>query len=503
VGIRHLVVVVPGFGGSVLESLSGELLWGRRRRDLVRAPFWPDRLAAGEPVVPVDLLPTISVLPWMKVAGYDRLVTALKQSLRLTDAEVEVARPGAVPRSDSSLLLFPYDFRESVARSAQRLRDEISARVSGGRRVVVVGHSMGGLVARWWWSVLGGHEVCAGLVTVGTPHRGAPKALDWLLNGVRLGPGRVADVSSELLRDAADVLGGWDSVYELLPRYPAVWQGGAAVYPAQVSVAAPSFQSKAYAAYRLHRELEDACTALTGPGEPARSQVMAFYATGHATAARAQVVDGRVQVTRADAEWLPRQGWDGGDGTVPAFSAIPIEFSGSDPDEADPDGAGAAGDSAEGGDAKLYRRWTSQPHLPIASAPALVKYLADFGSASLAMVRDGQQVREPWLAFDVADVVAAGHPWEFTVGLREADPAAATATVSLLPVDPPAGGSGEGTPVGTGGAAVAATAQRDGEVWRVQVPGLAPGAYRVRVGLDHVPEVDRVTGEDAIGVIEP
>jgi hypothetical protein len=493
VGIRHLVVVVPGIGGSVLESPSGELLWGKRRRDLVRAPFWPDRLAAGEPVVPVDLLPTISVLPWMKVAGYDRLVTALKQSLRLTEAEVEVARPGAVPRSDSSLLLFPYDFRESVARSAQRLRDEISARVSGSRRVVVVGHSMGGLVARWWWSVLGGHEVCAGLVTVGTPHRGAPKALDWLLNGVRLGPGRVADVSSELLRDTADVLGGWDSVYELLPRYPAVWQAGAAVYPAQVSVAAPSFQSKAYAAYRLHRELEDACTALAGPGAPARSQVMAFYATGHATAARAQVVDGRVQVTRVDAEWLPRQGWDGGDGTVPAFSAIPIEFSGSDPDEADPDeadpdGAGAAGDSAEGGDAKLYRRWTSQPHLPIASAPALVKYLADFGSASLAMVRDGQQVREPWLVFDVVDVVAAGHPWEFTVGLREADPGAATATVSLLPVDRRPAGRGRDT--GRDGRCCGG----DGAAGRRGVAGAGAGLAPGRIGSGWAGSRPRWTG---------
>jgi hypothetical protein len=26
------------------------------------------------------------------------------------------------------------------------------------------------------------------LITVGTPHRGAPKALDWLVNGVRVGP---------------------------------------------------------------------------------------------------------------------------------------------------------------------------------------------------------------------------------------------------------------------------------------------------------------------------
>ena len=43
--------------------------------------------------------------------------------------------------------------------------------------MIVVAHSMGGLVARYWMGPLGGWRVCRALITLGTPHRGAPKAL--------------------------------------------------------------------------------------------------------------------------------------------------------------------------------------------------------------------------------------------------------------------------------------------------------------------------------------
>jgi triacylglycerol esterase/lipase EstA (alpha/beta hydrolase family) len=45
-------------------------------------------------------------------------------------------------------------------------------------RVIVVAQSMGGLVAG-----LGGALDRQALITLGTPHRGSPKALDWLSTG--------------------------------------------------------------------------------------------------------------------------------------------------------------------------------------------------------------------------------------------------------------------------------------------------------------------------------
>jgi hypothetical protein len=61
------------------------------------------------------------------------------------------------------------------------------------------------------------------LITLGTPVRGAPKALDWLVNGA--GTGRLRNLRmTRLIR-------GWPSMYELLPQHPAGWDvaAGAAV----------------------------------------------------------------------------------------------------------------------------------------------------------------------------------------------------------------------------------------------------------------------------------
>jgi triacylglycerol esterase/lipase EstA (alpha/beta hydrolase family) len=62
---------------------------------------------------------------------------------------------------------------------------------------------MGGLVARYWLgglcaSVKPRAGDCAALITVGTPHHGAPKALDWLVNGIRVGraPSSAHDILS-------------------------------------------------------------------------------------------------------------------------------------------------------------------------------------------------------------------------------------------------------------------------------------------------------------------
>src|SRR5262249_14342134 len=57
-----------------------------------------------------------------------------------------------------------------------------------------------------------------------------------------------------------------------------------------------------------------------------RREVFAVLARGHATRAKAILSDGRLVVSKRDADWLPdSEGWPGGDGTVPAYSAVPVE----------------------------------------------------------------------------------------------------------------------------------------------------------------------------------
>ncbi len=59
------------------------------------------------------------------------------------------------------------DLAERFGRYVEDLR-----RVSGSNRVHVVGHSLGGVVARWYVEQLGGYKYVDTCVTIGTPHKG-------------------------------------------------------------------------------------------------------------------------------------------------------------------------------------------------------------------------------------------------------------------------------------------------------------------------------------------
>lgn len=61
---------------------------------------------------------------------------------------------------------------ESIARSLGKLIQ----RMPRGVRVHIVGHSLGGLVARWYVQELGGHEHVAQTISLGSPFGGSPVA---------------------------------------------------------------------------------------------------------------------------------------------------------------------------------------------------------------------------------------------------------------------------------------------------------------------------------------
>ena len=231
-GLRHLIVVVPGIGGSVLAGPDGRSVWDLRPGALVRDVIDPERLAIDRELTPTGLVDDLAVLrPWLVIPGYGALTRLLRRQfgagLCVVDHHDGTEVPAAV-----DVLRVPYDFRRSVEHSADVLGRAVTAAVGdSGRRVVVVAHSLGGLVARYWIGPGGGARHCRALITLGTPHRGAPRALDWLVNGAGVGPLRSPSVTR--------VLRGWPSVHELLPQYPAVLpaDGGEAV---EVDALAPA-----------------------------------------------------------------------------------------------------------------------------------------------------------------------------------------------------------------------------------------------------------------------
>src|SRR5690606_18369916 len=86
---------------------------------------------------------------------------------------------------------FPYDWRRDNRAAAHRLKEVVERKLGLWRkrpgmskaRAILIAHSMGGLVARYYLEVLGGWDSCRALITFGTPHRGSLNALDSLCNG--------------------------------------------------------------------------------------------------------------------------------------------------------------------------------------------------------------------------------------------------------------------------------------------------------------------------------
>jgi triacylglycerol lipase len=94
----------------------------------------------------------------------------------------------------------------SIAQRAEQLAAHVEALAAP--RVIIIAHSMGGLDARFAISKLGLHRRVAGLVTIGTPHRGTPVAdksagvlganygMPWLLSRVGLDVGALYDLTT-------------------------------------------------------------------------------------------------------------------------------------------------------------------------------------------------------------------------------------------------------------------------------------------------------------------
>jgi pimeloyl-ACP methyl ester carboxylesterase len=450
--LRHLVVVVPGFGGSVLTDADGTPRWGPAFSDIARGMIWADPLSVtGRPDLAVaGVLRTVTMFPPFVLPGYDRLVQHIRSEF--PGCRVDEVLPGRPRDLRADVVLFPYDFRFGVRPAALRLQAEIAARLNGlsrqdrNQRVIVIGHSMGGLVARYWLGPLGGAADCRALITLATPHRGVPKALDWLVNGVHVG--RIQ------LRRMTEVSRNWPGVYDLLPRYPAILPVDPddppgsmrpAIGPLEIgSIAADGFMQRAAAASQMHAEIEAAWRELGDRG--AAPALTAVFARGHPTPSRTVLADGRLRISKADPEWLPNAGWRG-DGTVPAISAVPPEL--------EPPSAAL--------------RQVPERHLPMAGTPAVIDLLRACDAAAPQPELQVQPAR-PWLGVAIDNVVQAGYPVPVVAEVLGGPPDQAT-QVSVR--------------VAGAGRADSFRCVRNGQQWQAELAGLRAGTYSVTVSAEH------------------
>jgi pimeloyl-ACP methyl ester carboxylesterase len=316
---RDLIVVLPGIMGSTLVDADGREVWGlgagtiarhalTRGRDIRRLTL-PDGIGDAHPgdgIRPGRLLPDLHVIPgiWTISVGYDRLL----QHLRRHHGEEDV-------------VVFPYDWRLSNRYNGKLLWETVRPllerrRARAGQedaKLVLVGHSMGGLVARWFLDREGGAEVTRKLVTLGTPHRGAASAVDRLVNGLRLGLGPLAVDLTALARSLP-------SLFQLLPEYACVDRNGELAKTTELDL--PNLPTALVAdAMSFHDQLDG--------GDPAAAAGYDLYpvvGTDQPTATS-------VRLDGSTARLLPTIGPDDekGDATVPRFAARPKGLRGTSP----------------------------------------------------------------------------------------------------------------------------------------------------------------------------
>jgi len=469
-GSGHLVVVLPGIGGSVLArgtDWDAEVVWDAGKRSVARLAFRSDRLGVDERLTPIGVTRSMKFMGFTVVPGYERLLSGLSML-----GTLDPGHPGR-PVPDADIVVVPYDFRFGIMAAAERLDAVVRARLEGlspaerAGRVVVVAHSLGGLVARAWMGLVGqaGEERwrwCRALVSLGTPHRGAPKALDWVVNGAPLGlPG-----PTRLVRE-------WPSVAELLPRYPAVRDvrvgdptaEGAALYPYEMPVL--GLGQRAREAYELHEQILEAWESMPRSGP----EMVACIGWPHPTPDAAYWDGAKLTVVKERPSWLEARGWesDVGDGTVPGISAVPIE------QDQDVDGP----------------RRLPDRHIRLASADVVLELLRKYLEVEPpSKYRDPRRPRHaPSLGLDVEEVHAAGKAIPVSVIARETDPALGGQPVwaRLTAAD---------------GSAVRVRLDPEGGVFRGVLPGRPPGLFGVRVDARAVPGVGDLTCADTVAVVD-
>jgi pimeloyl-ACP methyl ester carboxylesterase len=319
-----LVILLPGITGSVLANAKGKEVWGVSAGVVWRAITSLGGSITGlelagddvdDGITATRLVPDVTLVPGLiKIDGYSRASDYLIRQLGLVEGQ--------------NFHTFPYDWRRDNRVTAKRLESKAMDwlkhwRVSSGHadaKLVLIGHSMGGLIARYFIECLGGWQNTRTLMTLGTPHRGSLNAVGFLANGMKKGIGPLGLDLSPLLRSLT-------SVYQLLPIYPCVAVGGAPL--ARVADAAASGTlphvdaQRAKAARAFHQEIQDAQAANAKEESYAKGgpTVVPVVGIEQPTAQSAQVDGAKVTLlTSYDGQDM------GGDGTVPRVSGTPIEL---------------------------------------------------------------------------------------------------------------------------------------------------------------------------------
>ena len=216
----HFIVFLPGYMGSYLrDKETKEMVW-IDFSSIPLNPFkWDDwlddlfaRMDLSHELEPAGIVDEVLFLPpWVKQEQYSRLYEALERFGYKVDAE-------RYPEEELDVYGFAYDWRQDNRHSARLLGEAIERWRSfhPGAEVWLMGHSNGGIVARWYIEKEGGDEHVTRLFLFGSPYDGAPKTMRMMMSGLdtflrrRFSVFGIAERTREMFRS-------YPSAYHILP----------------------------------------------------------------------------------------------------------------------------------------------------------------------------------------------------------------------------------------------------------------------------------------------
>jgi pimeloyl-ACP methyl ester carboxylesterase len=319
-----VVVLLPGILGTALRK-DGNDLWALSARAGLRLALGRATLDTltvvdddptvddlGDGVIADRLLDDIHLVPGLwKIDGYSGIRDWLMRTFEL--------------ESGANYFEFAYDWRRDNRVAARRLARSthnwlVRWRKTSGNdnaKLVLVAHSMGGLVSRYFLEVLDGWRDTRSLVTFGTPYRGSLKALNFIANGFRKSFGPFTIDLSTLLRSLP-------SVYQLLPTYACCDAGAGLKRLGDIPKLPNIDASKLKVATTFHDEIREAVDHHLKDDAAYvenRYGIFPIVGTHQHTLQSASLAAGSLNVSNT----FPGQDVDG-DGTVPRPSATPLEI---------------------------------------------------------------------------------------------------------------------------------------------------------------------------------
>lgn len=201
------VILIPGLTGSELvNQKTGEVVWFKAPRskvDDLRLPISPNISRNRDDLIPGDVLRSLKIGIFPRIDVYGGLLESLttKSGYHEENWDTPTAK-GA----EKAIYVFPYDWRldnvENARLFVRRVADLKARLKRPDLRFNVIGHSLGGLIARYA-AMYGDVDLPAGnrrpvptyagakhfdkVVLLGTPNEGSTLALRSLANGMSIG----------------------------------------------------------------------------------------------------------------------------------------------------------------------------------------------------------------------------------------------------------------------------------------------------------------------------